>query len=167
MRFFSISVYANLRAAPLQPGVRVNATVDSVWWLTMDFAQRLAAFRKERGLTQQMLADRVSVHLTQINRYESGDSQPTLDVIRRLAIALTVSADELIFGKDERGPDQDLRLQFEAISQFDDEDKELARGLLEGLILKHQAKQSVARQAARSAPQSGRKPTAKRTTAHA
>ena len=82
----------------------------------------------------------------------SGDSQPTLDVIRRLAIALTVSADELIFGKDERGPDEDLRLQFEAISQFDDEDKELARGLLEGLILKHQAKQSVMRQAARSAP---------------
>jgi transcriptional regulator with XRE-family HTH domain len=118
----------------------------------MDFAQRLAAFRKERTLTQQALADRVGVHITQINRYESGDSQPTLDVIRRIAIALTVSADELIFGKDERGPDEDLRLQFEAISQFDDEDKELARGLLEGLILKHQAKQSVMRQAARSAP---------------
>jgi len=94
--------------------------------------------------------------ITQINRYESGDSQPTLDVIRRLAIALTVSADKQIFGKDERGPDEDLRLQFEAISQFDEEDKELARGLLEGLILKHQAKQSVARQAARVAPPAGR-----------
>ena len=128
----------------------------------MDFAQRLAVFRKERGLTQQALADRVAVHLTQINRYESGDSQPTLDVIRRLAIALTVSADELIFGKDERGPDEDLRLQFEAISQFDEEDKELARGLLEGLILKHQAKQSVLRAAARAAPQAARKPAAKR-----
>ena len=136
----------------------------------MDFAQRLAAFRKERALTQQALADRVSVHITQINRYESGDSQPTLDVIRRLAIALTVSADELIFGKDERGPDEDLRLQFEAISQFDDEDKELARGLLEGLILKHQAKQSVMRQAVRSAATSAKTPSkAKRkppTSAH-
>ena len=128
----------------------------------MDFAQRLAVFRNERGLTQQALADRVAVHLTQINRYESGDSQPTLDVIRRLAIALTVSADELIFGKDERGPDEDLRLQFEAISQFDEEDKELARGLLEGLILKHQAKQSVLRAAARAAPQAARKASAKR-----
>jgi hypothetical protein len=55
-----------------------------------------------------------------------------------------------------------LRLQFEAISQFDDEDKELARGLLEGLILKHQAKQSVARAAARNAPAPARKATAKR-----
>lgn len=123
----------------------------------MDFAHRLAALRKERGLTQQALADLVQVHLTQINRYEMGDSQPMLDVIRRLAIALTVTTDELIFGKDERGPDDDLRLQFEAISQFDEQDKELARGLLEGLILKHQAKQSVARAAARAAPALARK----------
>ena len=147
----------------------MTATEDaSSWWLNMDFAQRLAVFRKERGLTQQALADRVAVHLTQINRYESGDSQPTLDVIRRLAIALTVSADELIFGKDERGPDEDLRLQFEAISQFDEEDKELARGLLEGLILKHQAKQSVARAAARAAPMPvARKAASKRVAARA
>lgn len=133
----------------------------------MDFAHRLAALRKERGLTQQALADLVQVHLTQINRYETGDSQPMLDVIRRLAIALTVTTDELIFGKDERGPDDDLRLQFEAISQFDEEDKELARGLLEGLILKHQAKQSVARAAARAAPAPARKAAGKRAAARA
>lgn len=131
----------------------------------MGFPQRLAALRKERGLTQQALADRVSVHITQINRYETGDSQPTLDVIRRLAVALSVSADALIFGKDERGPDEDLRLQFEAISQFDEEDKELARGVLEGLILKHQAKQSVLRQAARNAQPAKAKAPTKRAAA--
>jgi len=38
-------------------------------------------------------------------------------------------------------------LQFEAISQFDEEDRQLAQGVLEGLILKHQAKQSLQRQA--------------------
>ncbi|MCG3186408.1 MAG: hypothetical protein IOMNBAOH_00965 [Rhodocyclaceae bacterium] len=133
----------------------------------MGFPQRLAALRKERGLTQQALADRVSVHITQINRYETGDSQPTLDVIRRLAVALSVSADALIFGKDERGPDEDLRLQFEAISQFDEEDKELARGVLEGLILKHQAKQSVLRQAARNAQPAKAKAPTKRAAARA
>lgn len=125
--------------------------LNRVEWLPMDFPQRLAALRKARGLTQQGLADRVSLHITQVNRYETGDSQPTLDTLRRLAMALSISADELIFGKSERGPDEDLRLQFEAVSQFDAEDKELARGLLEGLILKHQAKQSMLRQAARTA----------------
>jgi hypothetical protein len=88
--------------------------------------------------------------------------QPTLDMIRRLTFARTVSEDELIFGKDERGPDEDLRLQFEAINQFDAGGKGLASGLLEGLILKHQAKQSVAHAAARNAPAPARKATAKR-----
>ena len=68
---------------------------------------------KNRGLTQQTLADRVGVHVVQLRRYESGASQPTLDVIRNLAVALSLSADLLLFGKEERGPDDELRLQFE------------------------------------------------------
>ncbi len=84
---------------------------------------RLAAIRKERGMIQQTLAERVGIHVVQLQRYESGASQPTLDVIRHLAVALSVSADVLLFGKDERGPDDELRLQFEAVSRFDTEDK--------------------------------------------
>ncbi len=114
--------------------------------LTMSFSDRLAALRKERGLTQQALADAVQVHITQINRYEGGDSQPTLEVIRKLAIALGVSADMLIFDEGERGPDDSLRFQFETISQFEEEDKKVAQAVLEGLILKYQAKQSIQRQ---------------------
>jgi hypothetical protein len=52
----------------------------------------------------------------------------------------------LLFDESERGPQEDLRLQFEAISQFDEDDRMLAKGVLEGLILKHQAKQSMMRQ---------------------
>ncbi len=111
---------------------------------TMEFPERLAALRKERGLTQQALADKVGVHVLQIRRYEGGTSQPTLDVIRRLAIALSVSADMLVFEKDERGPDQDLRFQFEAVSQFDADEKQVVKALLEGLILKHEAKRLAA-----------------------
>jgi transcriptional regulator with XRE-family HTH domain len=72
----------------------------------------------------------------QVRRYESGASQPTLDVIRRLAVALQVSADVLIFGADERGPDGDLRLQFEAISKFAPEEKKVIKALLEGMMAK-------------------------------
>ncbi|MGH8077799.1 MAG: helix-turn-helix domain-containing protein [Lysobacter sp.] len=105
----------------------------------MAFPERLAALRKEHKLTQQALADKVGVHVLQIRRYEGGVSQPTLDVIRRLAIALSVSADMLVFEKGERGPDDDLRLQFEAINQFSAEEKQTVRELLEGMILKHEA----------------------------
>lgn len=106
---------------------------------TMEFPERLAALRKQRKLTQKALAERVGVHITQIQRYENGSGQPTLDVVRRLAIALSVSADTLVFDKDERGPDDELRLQFEAMRGFSDEEKHIAKTLLESLILKHDA----------------------------
>jgi transcriptional regulator with XRE-family HTH domain len=104
------------------------------------FPKRLAALRKERGLSQQALADKIRMHVIQIRRYEAGTSQPTLDVIRNLAIALGVSADELIFEKNERNPDEDLRLQFEMMNQFSPDEKKVAKAVLEGLILKHAAK---------------------------
>ncbi|HVW84326.1 MAG TPA: helix-turn-helix transcriptional regulator, partial [Bryobacteraceae bacterium] len=74
------------------------------------FPQHLAALRKQHGLTQQQLAERIGIHAVQLRRYEAGSSQPTLDVIRKIATALQVSADMLLFGKNERGPDDDLRL---------------------------------------------------------
>jgi transcriptional regulator with XRE-family HTH domain len=109
-----------------------------------EFPQHLAALRKQRGFTQQTLAEKISIHVVQLRRYESGSSQPTLDVIRRLAIALSVSADLLLFGKDERGPDDDLRLQFEAVSRFDPEEKKVIRSVLDGMILKHEARRRSA-----------------------
>jgi hypothetical protein len=48
-----------------------------------------------------------------------------------------VSADLLLFGKDGRGPDEELRLQFEAVSKFDPEEKKVIRSLLDGMIFKH------------------------------
>jgi transcriptional regulator with XRE-family HTH domain len=107
---------------------------------TNDFHERLAVLRKERGLTQQALADRIGGHVQQLKRYEAGSSQPTLEVIRKLATALSVSSDQLLFGKDERGPDDDLRLQFEAISRFDEEEKRVVRSVLESMILKHEVR---------------------------
>jgi transcriptional regulator with XRE-family HTH domain len=108
--------------------------------LNMDFPERLVLLRKRKGLTQQALAELVGVQLLQIHRYESGSSQPTLEVIRKLAIALSVTADELVFDKNERDPDEELKLQFEAISKFDTEEKKIIKALLDGMIIKHEAK---------------------------
>jgi transcriptional regulator with XRE-family HTH domain len=111
----------------------------------MAFPERLTQLRKERGLTQQGLADLATVHLTQIQRYEAGSAQPTLDAIKRLAVALAASTDWLLFEENERGPDEELKLQFEAVRQFDEHDRRTAIDVLEGLILKHQAKRMVER----------------------
>ena len=84
----------------------------------------------------------MGVKVLQIRRYENASSQPTLEVIKKMAIALGVTADELIFDAQERGPSDDLKLQFEALGQFDEEERKVARAVLESLILKHHAKRA-------------------------
>ncbi len=111
----------------------------------MAFPERLLKLRKDKSLTQQALADLVSMHVIQIHRYESGSSQPSLEAIRKLALALSVSADKLVFDKDERGPDDELKLQFEALSRFGPREKEIVMEVLDGLLLKHDAKRWLTR----------------------
>jgi transcriptional regulator with XRE-family HTH domain len=107
----------------------------------MDFPKRLTATRKLRGKTQQALADEVGIHVTQLRRYEGGKAQPTIGVLKDLAVALRVSADALLFDEDERGPGDEMRLQFEALSRLDDRELEVVREVLEGLLIKHDAEQ--------------------------
>src|SRR5271156_2270531 len=107
---------------------------------TVNFPEHLAALRKQKGMTQRQLADRVGVHVVQLRRYEAGTSQPTLDVIRSMAVALGISADTLLFAPDERGPDDALKLQFEAVSRFDPESKKVVQQVLDSMILQQEAR---------------------------
>jgi hypothetical protein len=45
-----------------------------IWLLPMEFVKRLIELRKQRGLTQQGLADAIDLHVNQIKRYEAGYS---------------------------------------------------------------------------------------------
>ena len=108
----------------------------------MDFPEKLLYLRTKKGLTQQQLGELVGVRVLQIRRYETNQSQPTLGVIKKMAIALEVTADELIFDSNERDPSDDLKLQFEALKKFTDDEKHTAREVLESLILKHNARRA-------------------------
>ncbi|MDM5182270.1 hypothetical protein PO883_34455, partial [Massilia sp. DJPM01] len=70
------------------------------------------------------------------------------DALIRLAKVLHVRLDDLVFGENERGPGEDLALQFEAVSQFTEDEKQTVRELLEGMILKHEARRWDASRAA-------------------
>jgi transcriptional regulator with XRE-family HTH domain len=113
--------------------------------LMVEFPQRLAALRKQRGFSQKQLAEIVGVHYTQIRRYEAGTSQPTLDVLRALAKTLRVSADVLLFDESERPLSEDFHAHLEALSQLDPEERRVAKEVLDALLLKHDAKRWAAR----------------------
>lgn len=109
------------------------------WYLPMSFPSRLIQLRKQKGYTQQSIADLVELHVNQIKKYEAGTAQPTLKALIKLAKALHVSLDDLVFGEGERDPDDELKLQFEALKGFTPEEKQVAKSVLESLILKHDA----------------------------
>lgn len=106
---------------------------------TMSIAQRLVSLRKQKGLTQQALADAIGLHITQVKRYEAGSSQPSLEALKKIAQTLRVTTDSLIFEPDELEPDGDLRLQFKAISNMPDQEQQVIKQLLEGMIIKYEA----------------------------
>lgn len=106
----------------------------------MNFAKRLAALRKERGFTQQQMSDKCGMHISQYKRYEGGTNSPTIEVFGRIAVALSVSADMLLFGEGERGPDERLRLQFEAVSKLEGKEREAVETMLAGILHMHDAK---------------------------
>jgi transcriptional regulator with XRE-family HTH domain len=107
----------------------------------MDFAHRLVALRKQKGLTQQALADHDGLHVSQIRRYEASDSQPNLDALRNLAIALSVSTDALVFDEIERGPnDPRIAVHLEALNRLDDDEKATILDLIESVLLRHEAR---------------------------
>ncbi len=109
----------------------------------MPFPDRLVTLRKQRGLTQEALADLIGITKTQVYRYENGSSQPTLDVIKKMAIALSVTTDHLIFEEAERQPDDSLALLMEGVSRLDPDEKHVIRELVKGILLKYEAKRLV------------------------
>lgn len=108
--------------------------------LYMGFPQHLVALRKARGYTQASLAEVSGIHVQQIKRYELGNAQPSIDALIKLARTLNVATDELLFDPAERGPSDDLRLQFEAVARMSEEERRIVKVLLEGMILKHEAR---------------------------
>jgi transcriptional regulator with XRE-family HTH domain len=103
-------------------------------WQAMEFARRLVALRHDQGLTQQALADRAELHPTLIRRYETGKVQPSIDALKRLALALSVSTDQLLFDEAERQVPDDLRLQLEATSRLTPEGRQIVRQVIRGLL---------------------------------
>jgi transcriptional regulator with XRE-family HTH domain len=56
-----------------------------------EFRTKLIKARLDAGLTQAQLAERIGTKQSSISRLEGGDSEPSFDMLRRLAAALNVS----------------------------------------------------------------------------
>ena len=83
------------------------------------------------------------MHYTHIGRYERGASRPSGDTLKRLADALGVTGDYLLEGATDalartRLEDQELLLQFQAVEQLADADKQVVKRLLDAFLMRQQ-----------------------------
>ncbi|WP_143732059.1 helix-turn-helix transcriptional regulator [Microbulbifer sp. GL-2] len=92
----------------------------------------------------------VGVHVDSLKKYEAGQAQPSLDALKKMALALHVSTDFLLFDEHERVLSEDLALQLEAVSQMPADEQMVVREVLESLIIKYQSRRwDSGRQAAK------------------
>lgn len=108
----------------------------------MSIGDRIKKLRQERDWTQAQLGQQVSIHQKQISSYERGATLPSTEVLIKLAEVFNVTLDYLAF--DSEGSPQSLNIQdrellrrFEAVDSLPDRYRELAKEMLDLLVLKH------------------------------
>ena len=62
----------------------------------MEFNEKLQELRKQKGLTQEELAEKLYVSRTAISKWESGRGYPNIDSLKEIAKFFSVTVDELL-----------------------------------------------------------------------
>jgi transcriptional regulator with XRE-family HTH domain len=112
----------------------------------MVIGERIKELRVQKKLTQSDLAKLVKLTYIQIGRYEGNKSNPSADVLQRLASALDTTTDFLMKGTEDEAvaaqlTDKELLKQFRQVEQLNKEDKHLIKTFIDAFITKRQVQQ--------------------------
>ncbi len=105
----------------------------------MSFGKRIKEIRASKKISQDELASKIGIHANHLSRYERDVTLPSIEVVKKIAQALEVSIDLLVFGKqdiDSTIQDKELVSLFKNIEQFSQEDKSVVKTLLDAFITK-------------------------------
>ncbi|MFR7908768.1 MAG: helix-turn-helix domain-containing protein [Oscillospiraceae bacterium] len=61
----------------------------------MNIGENIKKYRKEKGLTQKELADKIGKGFSTVQKYELNISQPPIDVLNRIADTLDINVSKL------------------------------------------------------------------------
>jgi len=117
----------------------------------MPLGERIKLLRKERGWSQDELAQKIDSDARQISRYENGKIVPSVEAVIRLAQTLDVSIDYLLLEDVPRRPlkaqDAGFLARFQDLGELSTEDKTSLLHVLDALLAKNKLK-ALARQVA-------------------
>lgn len=107
--------------------------------------QRIKQLRLENKLTQSELAEKIGLSYIQIGRYEKGKSNPSADILQKLADVFNTSSDYLMNGKTEQVKaqlsDKELIKQFSEVENMSSEDKNIVKTFIDAFITKKKIQQ--------------------------
>lgn len=108
----------------------------------MNIGEKISQLRRERGMTQEMLAEQLTVSAQAISKWERGVANPDLEQIPRIAKLFGISADELLGLTPPRAAEGELEKRVASLER-----------LLEMLTAKddHASREIMLRQAPRMA----------------
>lgn len=120
----------------------------------MTIGEHIRELRLQRNLSQDELGELAQVNGRHISRYENGKVRPTAKVLRRFAKVLDVSLEDLMAltkgqtAISEAVPfrDGDLYQQFLEVDRLDEEDRFVAKRMLQALIMKKQLQDLLTQQ---------------------
>lgn len=91
----------------------------------MELSEKLQELRKEKGLTQEELAEALFVSRTAISKWESGRGVPNIESLKAISKFFSVSIDELLSGEEI------LKIADEDNKQKEKHTRDLVFGLLD------------------------------------
>lgn len=99
---------------------------------------RIAALRKELGLTQVQLAETLGISQQMVASYEVGRRRIPVSMLPSLAQALKVQTDELLGNetktRTKRGPPPKLQQQVERLAQLPKAQQRMVMQMLDGVL---------------------------------
>jgi transcriptional regulator with XRE-family HTH domain len=142
MRVSTLSVcLCNSSGRPSNPPLQSPMRCHTRRRVDPGFGPRLAALRKERGLTRVQLAETTKTTQRSISYYETGNGVPPASIVVVLAQPLRVSADEVVGLKpppmaalgDDDPETRRLWSRFHLVTQFPEKDRRAVIRLIHSL----------------------------------
>jgi transcriptional regulator with XRE-family HTH domain len=123
----------------------------------MELGEKIKTLRKRQGLSQEELAERVEINSTHLSRLETGKYQPSIDVLKRLAEALEVSADHLLSAEAEEPAEVHIRNKpladrIRLIDSLEESDQQALIQVIDSMLTKHRMRELLGGAGGQTAP---------------
>jgi len=112
----------------------------------MELGEKIKTLRKRHGLSQGDLAEQVEINSSHLSRLETGKYQPSIDVLKRLAEALEVSADYLLSEDAEEAAEvriqnKPLAERIRLIDSLEKSDQQALIQVIDSMLTKHRMRE--------------------------